>query len=304
MTEKELEAPLQEDIADDMSGQESPDSTTETEKSDLFVHKSNGKRVGFLGAQRMADKDKGKRWETEEETRERLTPVFELDIKDAVWDDNESQPGLRAVRDKPKRKRPSPAARRRKRKAAEAEAADAMVEPQDPTEEEVSEPSPEESESEPEFTAEDIDEAKAMMEADEEEEEQMMTEEPVEKDGQTILPSVDGERVYDLSGDGRGQQQKALAGLENLFKTWTWDDGLDSLKLKVVEEANELNDGGNEAPVESDGSWTFIGTSAASEALTVAIVALKLLHTQGVPVNAALRLMQMRHEEQYQRYNS
>jgi len=130
--------------ADITSNLESADSKTDG-KEKLFIHKENGKRVGFLGAQRIADGDKGKRWETEEETRERLTPIFELDIHESKWDENPSGPGLRAIRDKPKRKRPSPAARRRARKektekeetVSEEETVESEIEP--PTTDDVEE---------------------------------------------------------------------------------------------------------------------------------------------------------------------
>lgn len=311
---KDQEEPLslEEENSEAKASDESVDST-KSAKPDLFIHKENGKRVGFLGAQRIADGDKGKRWENEDETRARLTPVFELDIAEAIWDDNPSQPGMRAVRDKPARKRPSAAARRRKRKAKAAA--------EEPTQEKEGESDPEtlpdivdvmdmaqleDEERAAEQAAETQDEAEPeVMDAELQDEapEPMEEVDPKAKPGQVIEKSVDGERVYDLSGDSRGKGIKALGDLGKLFEKWTWDDGIDALKAKAVEEAQELMEGGNEAPVEEDGQWTFIGTSAASEALTVGIIALKFLFMQGVPISDAIRLMHLRHVEQYDRYH-
>jgi len=317
---KDQEEPLslEEENSEAQASDESVDST-KSAKPDLFIHKENGKRVGFLGAQRIADGDKGKRWENEDETRARLTPVFELDIAEAIWDDNPSQPGMRAVRDKPARKRPSAAARRRKRKAKAAaeeptqekegesdpetlpDIVDVMDMAQLEDEERMAEQAAEtQDEAEPEGT--DTTALKEEVEAESKDE----AAEPVKDAEVRDQPekSIDGKRVYDLSGDSRGKGIKALGDLGKLFEDWTWDDGIDSLKAKAVEEAQELMEGGNEQPTEMDGQWTFIGTSAASEALTVGIVALKFLHMQGVPITDAIRLMHLRHMEQYDRYHS
>lgn len=99
---------------------ESTDSESTTEKNDLFINKDTGARVGWLGAARISDGESGKRWETEEELIARLEPMFELDIAKREWQEMDDRPGLRAIRDKPKRRR-SPAARRRARKKAQAE---------------------------------------------------------------------------------------------------------------------------------------------------------------------------------------
>jgi hypothetical protein len=310
---KDQEEPLslEEENSEAMASDESSDST-QSAKADLFIHKENGKRVGFLGAQRIADGDKGKRWENEDETRARLTPVFQLDIQEAIWDDNPSQPGLRAVRDKPARKRPSAAARRRKRKADASKA-------EEPTQENEDTPDPvmgdiaevmdmaelEDKAREVAKTAAESEDEPEVMDAELQDEAPEPMEQVIEKDEpeQVIEKSVDGERVYDLSGDSRGKAMKAIGDLGTLLEEWTWEFGVDALKDKVLEETKEFMEGGNEAPVKTDGQWTFIGTSAASEALTLGIVALKFLFMQGVPITDAIRLMQLRHQEQYDRYH-
>jgi len=121
MAKKTKELPLEEeDPVAEEALQESVDSKSTTEKNDLFINKDTGARVGWLGAARISDGESGKRWETEEELIARLEPMFELDIAKAEWQEEDDRPGLRAIRDKPKRRR-SPAARRRARKKAEKE---------------------------------------------------------------------------------------------------------------------------------------------------------------------------------------
>lgn len=115
------------------------------------------------------------------------------------------------------------------------------------------------------------------------------------------VKSDDGKRSYKNSGTVASN----LKGLSTLFESWPYDQGLDSLKAKVVEEAEELQEGGNEKPVRiNKNEWEFIGTSAGSEAITGIIVNLKLLHMLGVDVNSSLRLAHQRHIEQYDRYHS
>uniref|UniRef100_A0A2V0R9N2 Uncharacterized protein n=1 Tax=viral metagenome TaxID=1070528 RepID=A0A2V0R9N2_9ZZZZ len=113
--------------------------------------------------------------------------------------------------------------------------------------------------------------------------------------------SVDGLRTYNINMD----LEEALGVLDTLFKKWPWDGTFDGLVEKLVEEAHEAQEGGSEGPTaEDNGVISVIGTSAYSEAITVAIVAAKIANTFGTSVTDFIKLMAVRHTEQFERYNS
>ena len=110
------------------------------------------------------------------------------------------------------------------------------------------------------------------------------------------IPSVDGERMYDLS------ESQGAASLQEILDMWAWEDGDDSLKAKLVEETGEALQGDNgNAQVDGD-KVTVIGTSATSEMLTVGCIVFKWLNMHGLDVAKALKAMDLRHREQYDRY--
>lgn len=118
---------------------------------------------------------------------------------------------------------------------------------------------------------------------------------------QDIKPSEDGERVYTLM---HKPVTESVESLQQLFIDWPWDYGAQDLADKLLEEATEMASGGMEPPKRNDDVFTFIGTSAASEALTTGIVSLKFLSQMGVSVRESIELLALRHHEQYKRYKS
>lgn len=117
---------------------------------------------------------------------------------------------------------------------------------------------------------------------------------PVDSD--KPIPSVDGERMYNLS------ESKGIESLQEILDMWSWKEGDDALKAKLVEETGEALQGDNgNAQVDGD-KVTVIGTSATSEMLTVGCIVFKWLNMHGLNVDKALKAMDLRHREQYDRY--
>lgn len=113
--------------------------------------------------------------------------------------------------------------------------------------------------------------------------------------------SVDGLRTYTLDMD----LEEAIDTLNRLFDKWPWDGTFDELVDKLVEEAHEAQEGGSEGPVaEDNGVMSVVGTSTFSEAITVGIVAAKIVNSFGISVTDFIKLMAVRHLEQFARYKS
>lgn len=250
---------------------------------EYFVNKKTGSRTSRLTAKKMPDGT----WETMEALKDRLRDTWNVDDVECTYDEkgncvtSPASEGKKAKRNRKSKER---------RKAKKAEKPETPEEPEKPAEEEVealeADPRPvKEEEAEPM--------GKATIEAvgfTKSETEESNDSEPV--------PSEDGERLYELTGTTASN----IKSLNELFDTWSWEDGLTALKDKVMEEAVELMEGGDEKPVMDGKILKVIGTSAASECLTVIICALKLLHMQGIDVNTSIRALYPRHLEQYERY--
>lgn len=111
-------------------------------------------------------------------------------------------------------------------------------------------------------------------------------------------PSVDGERVYELS------EAKGASGLQSIIDQWSWEEGDEALMDKLMEEANEAKSGTRDKLVLNDSTLKVIGLAADSEMLTVGCIVFKWLNGHGLNVEDSLKAMELRHREQFERYNA
>lgn len=252
---------------------DAPKNVPEGKDNQYFINTNTGNRTSKLVAKKKADGT----FETEAEIKERLSDNWNVTDVECEYDEEGNcitSPGFKSKNAKRNRKSKA------RKKSKTQEALDGVPD----KDEGIAKPDVEE------ITSGTVD--RPMVET-----ETKGTEAPVEMDEQVVIPSVDGERVYNLRDESKT--------LMLLFEEWEWTEGEAALVDKVVEEASEMKEGGLEKPThDGEGVYTFIGTSAASEALTVAIVALKFLYLQGISIDESLELMRLRHQEQYDRYNT
>jgi hypothetical protein len=268
-TEPEDEAETEKEVTPEKPANKPP----QGKENQYFINTHTGNRTSKLVAKKKADGS----YETEAEIKDRLSDNWNVKDVECEYDEEGNcitSPGFKSKNAKRNRKSKA------RKKSKTQEALDAVPD----KDEGIAKPDVEE------ITSGTVDSPMVETEAE-------GTQAPVETDEDLVIPSVDGERVYNLRDETKT--------LKLLFEEWTWTEGEAALVDKVVEEANEMKEGGLEKPVyDGEGVYTFIGTSAASEALTVAIVALKFLYLQGIGIDESLELMRLRHQEQYDRYNT
>lgn len=225
-------------------------------KGPKFTHKEKGYSTRLIGAGKKPDGT----YETQEECLARIKDIFDVDEVGCIWNDERN--GF--------------------------EPATEIMEVIEESEEEEAEPTKA-------VVGLPSGEPPAVSESKEESEESPEPVKPVMEEDKPI-PSVDGEREYNLS------ESKGIPSLQEILDMWIWDDGDDSLKAKLVEETGEALQGDNgNAKVEGD-VVTVIGTSATSEMLTIGCIVFKWLNMHGLNVEQSMKAMDLRHREQYERY--
>lgn len=249
-------------------------------KGPKFTHKEKGYSTRFIGAGKKPDGT----YETEEECLARIKDIFDVDDVGCIWNDERKgfEPATEIMEDMVMEEEPE----------------------EDAKEEAVVEGIPEvvarnkkgESESEAvERVQEDHPDKAVKFEDPDTPPPAAPEDEGKPNDGKPI-PSVDGERMYDLS------ESKGASSLQEILDMWTWDEGDDALKAKLVEETGEALQGDNGNAQVDGNKVTVIGTSATSEMLTVGCIVFKWLNMHGLDVEKALKAMDLRHREQYDRY--
>lgn len=259
-------------------------------KGPKFTHKEKGYSTRFIGAGKKPDGT----YETEEECLARIKDIFDVDDVGCIWNDE--------------RKGFEP--------ATELMEIDEPSEPEDESEEAVVEGLPsgkpktkfrEDSSNGDEEVEEVIVARNKKGESKEEAVDRVQEDHPDKKvefeDPDTPpeaadkpLPSNDGDRTYDLS------ESKGIAGLQDIIDTWAWEEGDDALKAKLIEEAGEALQGDNGSAQVDGSKVTVVGTSATSEMLTVGCIVFKWLNSHGLGVEDAIKTMELRNREQYERY--
>lgn len=252
-------------------------------KGPKFTHKEKGYSTRFVGAGKKPDGT----YETEEECLARIKDIFDVDDVGCIWNDERKgfEPATEIMEDMVSEE-------------AEEEA----------VEEEVVEGLPDEGDNSDASAGDDVVVARNKKGESEDEAVDRVKEDHPDKEvvfedpdtpppaADKPIPSVDGERMYEL-----GESQGA-SSLQEILDMWTWDEGDDALKAKLVEETGEALQGDNGNAVVDGDKVTVIGTSATSEMLTVGCIVFKWLNMHGLNVEKALKAMDLRHREQYDRY--
>ena len=226
-------------------------------KGPKFTHKEKGYSTRFIGAGKKPDGT----YESEEECLARIKDIFDVDDVGCIWNDE--------------RKGFEPATEIMEMTE------EAGNEESEQVEEAIVEGLPEESDND----SSDADTSEPETEGEE-----------MPEDSGKPIPSVDGERMYDLS------ESKGTSSLQEILDMWAWTEGDDALKAKLVEETGEALQGDNGNAQVDGNKVTVIGTSATSEMLTVGCIVFKWLNMHGLDVEKAIKAMDLRHREQYDRY--
>jgi hypothetical protein len=232
-----------------------------------FTNKEAGYRTNFIGA---AKKEDGL-YETEAECLARVKDLFDVDDVDCWWDDER-----KGFTSEPIQNRDG---------MPESDGED-NSDPDDKVveglEAETEEVEATEDDSDVPESPESVEEESPMDDGDEE---------------LKPVPSVDGDRSYDLQASNGAQ------GLQAIIDKWEWDQGDEALLEKLKEETMEACDGTSEKLTLEDSVLTVVGTSADSEMITVGCIVFKWLNMHGLSVSNALKAMHLRHEEQFERYS-
>jgi hypothetical protein len=248
----------------------------------MFTNKEAGYKTPYLNAKKKSGKGDTAVYETEEECRARVKDMFDIDDVECFWDEENNRfvagpmPGLDAeakpADDEPEAKddKPEPV----EEVAEKSKAKKKLKKEKDETK--MESPDPETADEEPKTDESDF---------------------PTEHNDSEPKPSEDGTRTYDLS------TSRGLQNLKGLLNKWAWDEGEAALKAKLDEEIAEMRSGGNEGFTKDGSNVSVIGTSFCSEMITVAIIIFKLADQfyDITPVDFA-KLMHLRHQEQYERY--
>lgn len=253
-------------------------------KRPQFTNKEKGYTTPNLNAKKLSGKGDSAVYETADECMNRTKELFDIEDVECFWDEENN----RYVAG------PTPA------KVETPEVNDELPETPEETMANAEEEAIEEDEIRESESEEDLETLKKSSDvkpttADSDFEESEDSLEP--------LPSVDGKRVYDIN------MSRGLQPLKSLFNKWAWDEGEDALIDKIKEEHDEFLEGGREkATVEKNvtgNTVTVIGTSSISECITNALVHFKYAHQfHGIDPVMMAKLMHLRHQEQYDRYNS
>jgi hypothetical protein len=244
---------------------------------------------------------KGDTWETEEECRDRVKDMFDIDDVECFWDAEANPPGFVAGGQTEADSEPEV-----DKGPTEADLKNDKVTHGIPLESEVTVDEDvvvarnEEGEkaSETMDRVEDDNPDKEVVFEDPDTPPEAEPEDEEIPESNDPEPSIDGDRVYET-----GDSSAAVKGIESLFTSWPWEGDLDSLMKKVSEEYGEAM-AGTDDPIKKEGNTiTLVGKSTASELVTVAICCAKYFHKAGVSFEQFISLMHLRHEEQASRYS-
>lgn len=261
-------------------------------KKPQFTNNEKGYTTPYLNAKKLSGKGDSAVYETADECMNRTKEIFNIEDVDCFWDEENKRYVAGPM---PETKAEAPEANDELPETPEetmANAEEAKVDDQSslpPVEDEEELDAGEDTE-----TLKKSSDVKPTT-ADSDFDKSEPSEEP--------LPSVDGERMYDLT------QSRGLQPLKTLFNKWGWEQGEDALIDKIIEEHDEFLKGERtKADVSKNVSGqtvTVIGTSSISECITNALVHFKYAHEfHGIDPVMMARLMHLRHQEQYDRYHS
>jgi len=250
----------------------------------VFTNKEKGYKTGFIGAKKLGKGDDAV-WETEDECRNRVKDMFDIDDVECFWDEE--------------RKGFKPGPMPEMNETSDVKSDDGVTLDESPSEEMTEEAQG--TESAPEASDDGTEDKQPVEDeladgadikpknANSDFESETEQSEPT--------PSVDGDRTYDVS------TSRGLVQLKPIFKRWPWEYGKEALLEKLVEEVNEAVEG-TSTPARINGNIiTMEGLSAISEVVTVAIVAFKYADMCGIDPGLMAKLMHLRHEEQEARYS-